>query len=266
MKNKVILFFLSLVFTSCLFAQNGFTSLSEASEMAREIVKAAGLRQNFTIREGRVPNAVAVLTQGKRFIFYNPDFIEKLTHATGTEWSAVSVLAHEIGHHLYSQWAGTRNVALASELQADEFSGFVLKKMGASLSEAQAAMKVLASVRASRTHPARNDRLTSIAKGWNYGEEGDDLNEPEMVLADRYILADISFKSDPGSQYYVTTQYNVVKIKDNKLYKVAKLTKSNSSDFPYLIFDEKGNRVYVDSYGAIVDRSGDKVGSLKLHQ
>jgi hypothetical protein len=266
MKNRFLLFFFSIAFSTGLFAQEGFSSLSEATDMAKEIVNAAGLRQNFIVREGRVPNAVAVLTQGKRYIFYNPNFIEQLTRATGTKWSAVSVLAHEIGHHLYSQWTGGRNTQLATELQADEFSGFVLKKMGASLSEAQAAMKVLASVRASRTHPARDDRLTSIAKGWGYDGEIETEDEPAVVLADKYILADIRVESDPHSQYYVTTQYNVVKIKDNKLYKVARLSKSGSSSFPYLIYDEKGTRVYVDSYGAIVDRTGDKVGSLRLHK
>jgi hypothetical protein len=66
---------------------------------------------------------------------------------------------------------GNTSAKLATELEADEFSGFVLQKLGASLEEAQAAMSLIGSEKASRTHPAKSDRLSSIAMGWNEAAE-----------------------------------------------------------------------------------------------
>ena len=139
MKNRFFLFFLSILFASFSFAQDGpgFDNVSEAGEMARRILQASGKKANFQIREAKVPNAMAVLSNGKRFVLYNPDFIEKLTKFTGTEWAAVSVLAHEIGHHLNTHTSNGKLIPMSSELEADEFSGYVLRKMGASLEDAQ---------------------------------------------------------------------------------------------------------------------------------
>src|SRR5687768_2678696 len=260
MKNRFFLLFFALFLSNALLAQSGrnadeptvrdqpvyadgFNSVSEATTIAREIVKISGKRSNFEVREAKIPNAAAVISNGKRYILYNPDFISKLTMATGTEWSAISVLAHEIGHHLNTT-PKNGTIQLATELEADEFSGFVLQKMGATLQEAQAAMQVLANARGSSTHPPRAYRLNSIAKGWSMAggvlnTETQDvaMNTPRersnssasrpvparTALDSRYILADIQFHADPTSKYYLTTQYNVVKISNNKLYVVGKL-------------------------------------------
>ena len=272
MKNKILLFFFSFFIAAIVTAQQpGFNSVSEAAEIAGQILTAAGKKANFQIREANVPNAVAVLYNGKRYILYNPDFISKLTRLTGTKWAAISVLAHEIGHHLYTHTVNGKTIPMASELEADEFSGFVLRKMGASLEDAQAAMRTLASTRATATHPARHERLGSIAEGWEDADGAEEtvaVAQPtrEAILDSRYILADINFTADPHTSYHVTTQLNVVKVKDNRLYKVGKLTKLNSSRFPYMIYDESNTRVYVGSSGEIVNRRGGTIGSLTLHR
>ena len=296
MKNKILLFFFSLFLTGTLLAQNGrigqhdaisswnpslssnFASVSEAGSIAQEIMKAIGQRANFEIREANVPNAAAVLYMGKRYILYNPGFISKLTRVTGTKWAAISVLAHEIGHHQSGHTM--KGSQLASELQADEFSGFVLYKMGASLSEAQAAMKVIGNERATSTHPAVDTRLASIAKGWrNAGGQvtNTDIaktspqqrntypgpNSGRSVLANRNILANVRFNADPNNNYYVTTQYNIVKISNDKLYMVGKLAKLNSTQYPYMMYDENNTRFYVTARGNIVNKAGRNVGMIK---
>src|SRR6185436_10860107 len=171
MKIKIITLILSIFLSIGLFGQDrydytikkpvGISSINEATTIAQQIVKAAGLKANFTIAEANVPNALAVLQQGKRYVLYNPGFVNRLTQATGTRWAAVSVLAHEIGHHLYNSLTGKPDKTLATELEADEFSGYVLEKMGASLKDAEAAMKMLATTYATATHPARNVRINS---------------------------------------------------------------------------------------------------------
>lgn len=170
MKNK-ILFLLSTILVSLGLSAQGFSSVSEAADIAKLIVKTSGRPANFAITEAYVPNAVAVVHNDKRYVLYNPRFIDRLTVYAGTPWAAVSVLAHEIGHHLLVTETSQGTPKLATELQADEFSGFILQKLGATLEEAQAAMNTLASDRATRTHPGKPDRLSSIAKGWNEAAE-----------------------------------------------------------------------------------------------
>jgi len=140
---------------------------AETKSLVTEIMAVIGLKPNFELRIANVPNAAAVLIKGKRYILYNPKFMEQINASTGTRWAAISILAHEIGHHLNGHTLGNVGSRPATELEADEFSGFVLRKMGATLTDAQAVMSVIASLKGSHTHPAKKDRLAYIATGWN---------------------------------------------------------------------------------------------------
>jgi hypothetical protein len=294
MKNKILVFLLSIFLTTSLFAQDwqtaiepspGFSSVNEAAGLAQQIVDAAGLKPNFKIAEARVPNAMAVMHRGSRYILYNPDFISILTIATGTKWAAISVLAHEIGHHLYASSVNKGDMSMATELEADQFSGFVLRKMGATLAESEAAIKLLGTVEATNTHPGRDDRVNSIALGWN--SAGDKAqasttlvakaapvivpsvsspisNNTETILPVKYILASVRFNADPGSEYYVTTNFNLVKVEDNKLLMIGKLARSNSKTYPYIIYDSDGTQVYVSVTGDIVTDHGTATGKLSV--
>ena len=147
--------------------------------------------------------------------------------------------------------------------------------MGASLEDAQAAMRTLASSRATKTHPARNDRLNSIAEGWNDADMNTSSevyvkNEPIVekrlpAINLNDILADISFHADPDADYHVTRRLNVIKVENNQLVRIGKLTKLNNSRYPYMIYDEKNNRVYIDNSGRIVNRRGELVGMMNSH-
>ena len=273
--------------TSWKTTTNSFASAAEGKQIGQQIIDVVGLKPNFEIMAANVPNAAAVVYSGKRYVLYNPSFIDKLTRTTGTQWAAVSVLAHEIGHHLNGHTlAGTGNPHQL-ELDADEFSGFALRKMGASLSEAQAAMNTIAQERASRTHPGQNDRLVAIQRGWNQADDqmnGRDIaktnpqprvqqrtttrpqtqttasNRP--VISSSSIIGDVRFNSDPNASYYVTTQYNVVKVVNNRLSVVGKLASLNNSRYPYMIYDESV-KLYVDRTGRILSQRGQEVGVLR---
>jgi hypothetical protein len=161
-----------------------FSSQSEAKAVLNDIMSYVGLRANFKIEPADVPNAAAVITDHTRYILYNPSFINSVKRGTKTNWSAVSILAHEIGHHLNGHTVLTKGNWHKMELESDEFSGFVLRKMGASLKDAQAAMNLLASPTGSRTHPGKNDRLAAIQRGWDQADEmmgGYEDSEPVTV-------------------------------------------------------------------------------------
>jgi hypothetical protein len=142
-------------------------------DLVNRIMRFTGLPQNFNVVEAPVPNAAALILVDdsktpRRVIAFNRSFLGMVGRATGDNpWAPISIMAHEIGHHLSGHTILPGGSQPPIELEADKFSGFVLYRMGASLSDAQHAMSALvpADVR-SRTHPGRAARLDAIAQGW----------------------------------------------------------------------------------------------------
>jgi hypothetical protein len=126
-----------------------------------------GLETNFKVKIAHVPNVEATIRHHQRYIVYNPDFITRVNMAAKDKWPAIFILAHEIGHHLEGHTIRGTNSRPAIELEADEFAGFAVCRMGATLEQAQMAMHIIANMEASKTHPGRADRLAAIEKGWN---------------------------------------------------------------------------------------------------
>jgi len=145
----------------------GFRSDANAREAAERIMRHTGLPQNFTIMAANIKNAEARMdSQGRRLILYNQEFMLRILAGTGTDWSPVSILAHEIGHHLSGHTFTGKGSMRPFELEADKFSGFVLHNMGASIEEAKAAISLISSPLGSLTHPPKDARLAAIANGW----------------------------------------------------------------------------------------------------
>ena len=299
-----------------------YTSVSEAKTMISDIISVIGLKPNFEVMPANIDNAAAVVYMNKRYILYNPDFINRLNTAAGNKWASISILAHEIGHHLNGHTIENIGSEPEKELEADEFSGFVLRRMGATLAEAQAAMKIAGNYKKSLTHPEQSDRLIAIAKGWNTANQqqgGKDLakvyvpkpiqkdpvytnntlyanrssggaeeqagsnqrtlqtrqdddrstpertaNSEDVVLTDRNILADINFSADQHSSFYLTSRFNIVRLLDNRLYSVGKMKPTDNSNYPFIITDASGAKLWVDSHGNIVNGNYRSVGYLKV--
>lgn len=148
---------------------------TDCRDMIAQVMHFTGLPQNFTVTEADVPNAAAaILLDDKRtpqrVIAFNPDFISLVKRATrDNPWAAVSVLAHEVGHHLAGHTIQAGGSQPPIELEADKFSGFVLYKMGAAREDALVAMRALvpAEVPRNSTHPPRDRRLAAIGEGWD---------------------------------------------------------------------------------------------------
>ena len=159
--------------TAC--TQLGFMGDEEAEDAVDNILSQIGLFRNFTIQEcPDINNAVAKnidVGDGKkaRYILYDNDFFEKISDKASNDWASTSILAHEIGHHLNGHSLNNEGSNHEWELEADEFSGFVLARMGSSLEDAQSAINTLKREEATRTHPAKADRLKAIETGWMRG-------------------------------------------------------------------------------------------------
>src|SRR5262249_49202770 len=102
----------------------------------------------------------------------------EINDRAGTAWAAVSVIAHELGHHYYGHSHEKidglpPDVLHERELEADYYSGFLLARMGASLEDAEAAQEALFARNDSHTHPDSYRRLVAISAGWHDGERDD---------------------------------------------------------------------------------------------
>ena len=66
---------------------------------------------------------------------------------------------------------------ILKELEADEYSGFLLQKLGATLEESLAGISLISPNNDSETHPSKDKRLIAIKKGFNNG-----LNQDYKLL------------------------------------------------------------------------------------
>jgi hypothetical protein len=147
------------------------SALPSIDDLFGQIVSVTGLQQGFTLKEADVRNMEASISHKKRFILYNQQFVNWLFRVTRNKWAVATLLAHELGHHLNGHTINRKKGSRPEvELEADEFAGFVLYRLGASLPQAQEVMKYIATQEGSRTHPGRAARMEAVKKGWERAE------------------------------------------------------------------------------------------------
>ena len=150
-----------------LSVDSSLIKISTIQSMLQEIINATGLHTSFELKEANVLNIEASISHKKRYILYNPTYINSLNKISKNKWAVMALLAHEVGHHLNGHTVRKGGSKPALELEADEFAGFILQKLGATLQQSQNVMYYIAKAKASKTHPSKNSRLTAIEKGWN---------------------------------------------------------------------------------------------------
>ncbi len=277
------------------------TAVPAPTGIIRKISDVVGLQPRFELRATReVANAAAVVYGGKRYLLYNPDFLAEVNQAGHTDWAGISILAHEMGHHLNGHTLRAVGSNPGDELEADEFSGFVLRKLGASLAQAQAGLAAVADDEGSATHPGRAPRLAAIGKGWARAEtqiaasrtaadpsaapvalaapaprpaqtdmvenqnSGDYATEtPAPNNAPVRLVGQLTFRNNPDQRYYLTTGLNVVRVApDETTEVVGHLTRTNSTDFPYVLVDGQQHRLFITTRGDVYDQQGQRVAKI----
>ena len=166
----------------CLTAQsNSFTSDSEADNALDRILGVIGASKNFVLTPcSEINNALATSYKGIRYILYDKAFM-RLINSRTNDWSSLTILAHEVGHHInghaldLTMYAGgvVEAKSLAAkrkqELEADEFAGFIMAKLGAPLNQVESGIALVSSDKDDTysTHPSRYKRLNAVKKGYN---------------------------------------------------------------------------------------------------
>ena len=147
-----------------------YTPNSRETNQIKTILDYSGLSQNFEIYSAPIKNAVATVIENRRYIIYDPKLLGFADVNSNSYWSSMSILAHEIGHHLQGHTLLQRGSTPAIELQADKFSGHILYKMGASLQQATAAINMFGSNHDTHSHPSKAKRIKAIKTGWEEAE------------------------------------------------------------------------------------------------
>lgn len=123
--------------------------------------------RSFVVSAANVENAAAYIHEGKRYILYNEAFMRKFSGVSEEEyWWKVGILAHEIGHHVQGHPLLEKGSRPEDEIEADEFAGFAVKGLRATLEQAQIAILKEAPVYETPTHPKRADRLRAVKDGY----------------------------------------------------------------------------------------------------
>ena len=102
------------------------------------------------------------------YIAYNADWLKALDREANNQWAIYAIIAHEIGHYVLAHDRTAVGSDPTIELQADEYAGEVLAKMGACLSDAQAAFnsRIMQRQRGD-SHPPISERLAAVERGWS---------------------------------------------------------------------------------------------------
>ena len=175
----------------------GFQTVDAAGSVVDRIMEAFGMPRDFLLREDPRPGVTAAAgidqctsaPSGQcRFIVYNPAALLSIEQETD-EWGPISVMAHEVAHHLLGHTVSEEGSNPSNELSADYWTGFALQKLGASLESAQAVMRLRGDPIGSASHPPRRARLEEIEMGWraaaNQGDETADLDDLLRRVDDR---------------------------------------------------------------------------------
>ncbi|MEL6557310.1 MAG: hypothetical protein AAFQ94_03950 [Bacteroidota bacterium] len=201
-----------------------FSSSEKAEDTVEEIMSQVGLTPNFIVKEcANIGNAGAVIdrTDGiidtVRYLLINRTFLEGINLKSKTNWAAVSVIAHEIAHHLNGHTLSDLGSRPSKELECDEFAGFILKKMGASLDETLAGIRSMPFTSRSETHPPTDQRISALEKGWKNAHLLDSRYQAIALSADYSSIAKKWFQKG----FEITADAN-----ENLIDKIACYTKA----------------------------------------
>ena len=218
-KLSLLLFFVTTISFSqtkesielCMIAQStAFSSNVEAENALQRILNTVGLKKNFVLSPcSEISNAIAVSYKGVRYILYDNDFLNQLDYSSN-DWFGITVLAHEVGHHVNGH---SVDIVLAlgdvvesksldkrrsQELEADEFAGFVLSKLGAPMDKVIANISSISTDAddSYSTHPSRSKRVNAIRAGYaNAGGEIVQTQRTQSSYEERQRTSEIDIYS-----------------------------------------------------------------------
>lgn len=154
-------------------ANDSHVEMAELEAAFRQIGERIGLPSKFRLEVCRdIPYCRAFDVDGVKVFRYNPYFVKALEIKTGSVWPSVFILAHEAGHiFLTHPFFGHDSIEnhKRHELEANEFAGFTLARLGATREEAGYIIKAISYRNGASVNPSKELFLASINTGWEKG-------------------------------------------------------------------------------------------------
>jgi len=168
--------------------------------------------QDFFIQAcTNLENAITFKHDGNNYILYGEIFLKSITNNSNL-WAKTFLLAHEIGHHIHGHAIDISSIndyklkkisldeMRNNELEADNFAGYILGKLGASLEETSELISHLTTYEDDlhSTHPNKSKRLQAIKNGFYNSNKNIENNQPDSAYdyflraKDRYMSNDYS--------------------------------------------------------------------------
>lgn len=153
---------------------NGYYADPEVFEAIEFISSQMSLHPNFIlVRKDGLNNCAATQLNDIRYILYDPNFLGSFYNKNNLGGLPILfILSHEVGHHLngHIRKKLNGNDSRNSELQADEFAGYILSRAGGKIEDITTIFELTTSgnlYEYSDSHPSRIDRIKAAQKGFN---------------------------------------------------------------------------------------------------
>lgn len=160
------------------------------------IADTLGISRNFEILSlhfgKRTSIAFAIICQKTRYIVYDSDRVLWF-EGQQTDWTSLGILVHEIAHHINGDTAKIRVNQWDKELKADYLAGFVIARLGGSLSQATAFTLIL-SEKGSPRHPPRARRTERVRLGWQAAMANKE-NEDQKCLQSKWKSTSVTLNN-----------------------------------------------------------------------
>jgi len=242
---------------------NSFTSSAEADNALNEILAVVGAAKRFMLFPcDNIQNAIAYTSPtGLRYILYDPIFMESLVSGDNY-WSSMSILAHEVGHHINGHTL-RGDISLyesrLKELEADEFAGFVLAKLGADIDVIK---EVFYSIGGDgddtySTHPNKTRRVNAIIKGFDRARSNTGFTQTKLSTFEDYFYRGLENLENENYNKAIEDFTEALKLeKDYVTYYNRSVAKENLEDYQGSIFDlNRALEIKPDYYPALYNKS-----------
>lgn len=138
-------------------------------KIIKDVMNLIGIpNSDIEIRTTTSFGAFSVITRNcrRRVFLYNEAFFDSVYSVTKSYEPIKSICFHEIAHHLYRHPLKSRWEAHFHELEADRYSGFQMRLIGATLEESIAAIESFGNETTSQSHPEKSLRINEIKAGY----------------------------------------------------------------------------------------------------
>jgi tetratricopeptide (TPR) repeat protein len=182
----------------CLSGYSNYKDNINASLVVENILSKINLKNTFFVTkvcEG-INNAIAINYNDVKYILLDVDWIESIKYGKN-DWFHLMVIGHEMAHHILKhteKQVGSLQESRMHELEADEFSGYILGMYGASQADINTLLLGFPDDNdVNSTHPQKKDRELAIQKGYSSTKQ----NERNALLQAITQNADFNLKTIP---------------------------------------------------------------------